>query len=81
MPHRRANRYAEDTPGHVIVKGGAHACTVYDKTKTHARLTSFSNHLELPNEFSIKVGDTIETCWLIWHADGEAGISFSKPKA
>ena len=81
MRNRRiATRHVLQEPGRIVIAGTPHICTVYDKSKTGARLMKFGN-LELPPSFVLQHGGTAaQPCWLIWQAEGEAGVSFSQPE-
>jgi hypothetical protein len=74
-----ATRHVLQEPGRIIIDGGGD-CTVYDKSKTGARLMRFES-LELAPAFLLQHGGTTtRPCWLIWQAEGEAGVSFSQPE-
>jgi hypothetical protein len=77
---RPTKQYVLEMLGRITIGGADCRCTIYDKTKTGARLINFDD-VELPPQFVIQVdGSAALTCWLIWQADGEAGVSFSKPQ-
>lgn len=76
---RKAERYVLQVPGHIVIDGMAYPCTVYDKSKTGARLIKFGD-IELPSQFLIQANSAAQPCWLIWQTDQEAGVSFSKPE-
>jgi len=75
---RTAKRYALDRPGRILIDGVSHKCMIYDKSKSGARLIRFGD-LKLPQQFLVQADSAAQPCWLIWQADGEAGVSFTRP--
>ena len=49
---RSSERYVLKVPGYIILNGATHPCTIYDKSKTGARLIRFGN-IPLPKQFWI----------------------------
>lgn len=79
MRDRRSyERYVLKVPGQIVINGTAHPCTIYDKSKTGARLIRFGN-IPLPQQFAIQADGVAQQCWLIWHVDREAGVTFIEP--
>ena len=66
--------------GRIVVEDAVHPCTIYDKSRTGARLIKYGK-LELPPTLAIEMdgAGVQQPCWLIWQVDDEAGVSFEKP--
>ncbi len=75
---RQATRYVLKAPAEIRFDGISRACTIFDKSKTGARLTNLDN-LKLPPTFVVQMGNEKQPCWLIWQDDKEAGVSFTDP--
>jgi hypothetical protein len=77
---RKSRRYVLEKAGHIIIGAESHKCVVYDRSITGARLVRYGN-LKLPKIFLLDVGlKKPLPCWLIWQAEGEAGVAFEEPK-
>jgi hypothetical protein len=76
---RKTQRYVLEKAGHILISETVHKCVVYDRSTTGARLIRYGN-LILPQQFLLDIGHkTPQRCWLIWQAEGEAGVAFKKP--
>ena len=75
---RKAELYVLQVPGSIVIDAAAYPCTIYDKSKTGARLIKFGD-IKLPPQFLMQGPSAAQPCWLIWQTDKEAGVSFSKP--
>ena len=81
MENRQLDRELSKTSGSVVIDGVEHACTIYDRSVSGARLKDYG--LTLPREFMLRPApqSTVAVkCWLIWQDENEAGVVFIDPK-
>jgi hypothetical protein len=80
IERRKAKRFVLQAPGRLVLEDAEHACVIWDRSKTGARLIEFGD-VELPHVLTIHMRGAAEAqpCWLIWQSEGEAGVSFVKP--
>ena len=76
---RNSDRHVLQQPGRVIIEGLPYACSIFDLSKTGARLTKLGK-LKLPSTFLIEHPHaSSKPCWLVWQDESQAGISFTEP--
>ena len=77
---RKAERYVMQAPGRIVIQDAVYPCTIYDRSRSGVRLIKYGQ-LQLPSTFAIEMDGNgqRQPCWLIWHADDEAGVSFEAP--
>jgi hypothetical protein len=78
---RKFERYVMQAPGLIVIQDAVHTCTIYDKSRSGLRLIKYGP-LQLPSSFAIELDGNAQrqSCWLIWQADDEAGVSFEVPE-